>query len=509
MSRAKAHDPPVTFNVSGYEIASSGTGILDDNGGSLTFAATGPGQIDTTISATIGGMGDWVFDFDAAGSPANGNFILTGTNTRDGNIILNSPANDAFNSRTILRFSDASNLGVLSNQVTVNNKASLVSTADQTLAHTVNFSGGTIGVEAGTTLTIDDASLLSGATRSFGENFTQGTILLTDVAGAPTSGTTVIQSDLTVEVADVAALGDSNTNVQFQGGGGAQLLVTGTSTYTGRLIAERTSGESIVNVDSGITFTQTGDIAQEAGGNSSGKKPIFVKQGQGTLFIDRPTGITLPVETGTGGIRVDQGTLRVANSSGSATGGGYVRVMDGATLEAVDGSIIDPTNTTGTDDDTILILGDLSAGGSIGTLTIGNATDDDDVLQIAGNDGSTDFGGSLTIEFDGTSTDRVDVFGEIVLNLGLDSELILENFGSGALADTPYVFASYSTLSGTFDVITNNTGLTLDSSFGTGGIDYNYQSGNEIAVQFIPEPSTAMLALLGGFGLLVRRRRRA
>jgi len=55
--------------------------------------------------------------------------------------------------------------------------------------------------------------------------------------------------------------------------------------------------------------------------------------------------------------------------------------------------------------------------------------------------------------------------------------------------------------------ITNNTGLTLDSSFGTGGIDYNYLSNNEIAVQFIPEPSTALLAILGGFGLFLRRRR--
>jgi len=499
----------LTFSVSNYEIADSG-GTLDDAGGTLSFASNSGGNfdVDTTISATIAGTGAWEFNFDSGNSPDQGNFVLSGANTRMGDLTLNSPTNDKFNSRTVLRINNSAALGVSSNTITLNSKTILAANTDLTLNHTVAFSDGSLGADAGITLTVDDASLLTGGTRTLGGNFNQGTVLFTDVATAFTSGTTQLTEDVTLEVNDAAALGDSSTDVSFNGGN-ARLLVTGTSTYSGTIEAERRAGDqSTIEVSSGATFTQTGDIVKQLGGGSPAQQEgLVVKQGVGTLFIDRASGISLDPQGGTGGIRVDAGTLRVANTSGSATGNGYTRIMSGATLETVDGSIIDPNDVTGSDDDTVLILGNLAPGVTIGTLTIGNSTDNDDVLQIAGNDGTSDFGGSLTIDMDGTTNDRVDVYGEIVLNLGLDSELVLENFGSGAQDAFTYVFASYSVLTGTFDTITNNTGLALDSSFGTGGIDYDYLGGNEIAVQFVPEPSTAMLVLLAGFCGLARRRR--
>ncbi len=506
----------VTFTVGGYEIASSGGGSLDDDGGTLSLVAPSGSGTTTTISGTIGGTGAWEWSYDAANTPFTGTLNLTGANTRSGDLTLNSPTNDKTNSRTVVRFNSVSALGDTSNTVIVNSKTHLAAEADLTLAHTVSFSGGTLTATTGNTITIDDASLLSGVVRAFGGNVSGGTIEMTDVLGAPTSGTTEIQSGITLDVANAAALGDSNTKVEWEGGSGSQrLLVSGTSTYEGDFIAERLSGnnESHLEVASGVTFTLTGDLNQQGGGNSNGRRPIFVKKGDGIFVLERAGGSTMPVETGTGGVRVDAGTLVVANTSGSATGNGYTRIMTGATLNSRTGSVIDPNNSTGTDDDAVAIFGGtLAPGESIGDLTIGNSTDLDDVLTIGGNDGTTDYGGTLEIELDGATSDFVEVYGTLILDQGLDSVLRLENFGSGATADFEYVIASYDTLQGTFDQIVNHTGLSLDTTFGTGGIDYDYLGNSDIAVRLtatvIPEPGAVGFLVLALSGLALRRRRR-
>ncbi len=505
------------FNTSGYEITASGTGAIDDNGAALVFESIG-GDSTTTISAPIVGTGDWQFEHDqdtVGGGPIN-TFVLDGINTRDGDLTVKTSVNDNSQTRNILQFNTNDALGpdgASGNTIILESKTQLLAGEDLTLQHQVNSSAATAGglsAAANKTLTIDDSTLLVGTNRRFGGRVGEGTILWTDTTTAPTSGTTILNggSAWTLEVPDAAALGGSGTSVEWEGLD-QTLLVSGTSSYSGTLVLERGPGAgSLLEVATGITFTQTGDIVRQSGGNATGQVPVLRKTGEGTLFIDRATGITLAVGgTGTtGGISVEEGTLEVQNSSGSATGHGYVRIADGATLRARDGSIINPTNDNAGADDEIRIYGTLELGPGIASVTIGNSTDDNDSLFIAGNDGVTDFDGLLEIEFDGATSDFLDLYGTLTLDTGGDSILRLENFGLGAMDAQIYTIASYTTLNGTFDQIINNTGLTLDSSFGTGGIDYDYLGGSNIAISFVPEPSVGLLVLVGVGGLFLSHR---
>jgi len=248
-----------------------------------------------------------------------------------------------------------------------------------------------------------------------------------------------------------------------------------------------------------VTFTLDGQLTR------SNPDRDLTKTGAGSMILNSPNGSSLG-SGGNGGFVVDAGTVRIANTSGSATGVGYTTVTTGARLEG-NGIIQTEGNAASGTDDISVFGGTLAPGNSIGTITIGDSGGDSEQLFIAGNDGSTDFDGTLEIEFDDVTSDFLDVYGTLTLNTGLDSILQLENFNLGATANQIYTIASYDTLEGTFDQIVNNTGLTLDGSFGTGGVDYNYLAGNDIAVRFIPEPSTATLLLLGLAGLLRRRLR--
>ena len=112
-------------------------------------------------------------------------------------------------------------------------------------------------------------------------------------------------------------------------------------------------------------------------------------------------------------------------------------------------------------------------------------------------------GASIGFQFDALA-DRVNVVG--ALTLDTDSVLTLDAFGSGPAAGVPYTIMTAGSLSGTFGSIVNNTGLALDTTFGTGGVLYD-TTNDQIQVQFVPEPATMGLLALGGALALCRRRK--
>lgn len=485
----------LTFNTGGYTLADGG-GSIDDNGGGLAFTAPMGATTTTTIGATIAGTGDWNFNFDAnpSGAPI-ATFVLDGTNTRDGDLTLNDPPGAGGNRRLIVQFNSVSALGATSNSVNLNDRTRLMAGTSLTLQHTVVFGGtGTLGVVDGETLTIDDASLLSGDVR-----FENGTIALTDgtlsgnknfdLVGSGAGSSTIVRVDV------AGALGDGGI-VEFELGGGTQTLEIATDmTYDGTL-RTRTNNSAFVEVNPGVTFTLGGTIA------TANSARDLTKIGTGTWVLTADSPGFAP--GGAGGVYVNEGTLSVENPTGTGTGSGFLVVADGARLQG-DGII----NTDGLAGDEITVNGTIAPGTSIGTLTIGDSGNPDEDVTLSGA------GSTFEVEFDGINSDLLDVYGSLTLDS--DVVLSLNNFGSGAQIGQVYTIASYTSLTGTFTpgLIANNTGLLLDNTFGTGGIDYDYLSGGDIAVRFaaIPEPGTvallAIAAFVAGIGIWRRRSARA
>jgi hypothetical protein len=115
----------------------------------------------------------------------------------------------------------------------------------------------------------------------------------------------------------------------------------------------------------------------------------------------------------------------------------------------------------------------LAPGASIGTLATGATTLD----------------GTLLVEVSGAACDLLDVTG--LLTLGGTSVLDVD----GTLSEDVYIIAQYDSRLGTFGDLTD-----VDLAGYT--VDYNYASGNQIALVRVPEPGTLALLAAGLLGLV-------
>lgn len=121
--------------------------------------------------------------------------------------------------------------------------------------------------------------------------------------------------------------------------------------------------------------------------------------------------------------------------------------------------------------------GTLAPGNSIGTL----------------NASAVALAGTFQVEYGTASIDLLNVAG--LLNLAGASVSFINS--AGVLDGTSdYIFATYGSLNGAFNPGTAPAGYTINYAFG----------GNNIALVPIPEPASGLLAALGDFALLRRRR---
>jgi autotransporter-associated beta strand protein len=228
----------------------------------------------------------------------------------------------------------------------------------------------------------------------------------------------------------------------------------------------------------------------------------LIKNGGGTLSLDGPGSYA-------GTTNVNNGTLLVNNTTGSATGSGDLNIASGATLGG--SGIIAGATTT--------LAGTLAPGNSPGTITI----DGGSLELVAGGDYAFEIHDASAAA--GTGYDTTSLINGATLALSALSAasytinlLTLASLGPDAggnatgfnntLAYSWTLFSTESTISGfdAGDFVINNSGFS--NALGGGSFSVGLADGNtDIVVNFtpIPEPRAA---LLGGLGLLALLRRR-
>lgn len=178
-----------------------------------------------------------------------------------------------------------------------------------------------------------------------------------------------------------------------------------------------------------------------------------------------------------GGTTVSAGTLLANNTAGSATGSGFVIVNGTGTLGGTGsinaGSNNININATGT------ITG--ATNGTVGALTLTAAN-----LVFNGTDGSNL--ATYAVDISGSTSDLLALTGVFDLSGAFDQITF-----NGATDGSTYVLATYTSITGTFDV----SMPTMPA-----GYFLNY-GANQLELTPVPEPSTwvagaLVLAALGG-----------
>lgn len=228
--------------------------------------------------------------------------------------------------------------------------------------------------------------------------------------------------------------------------------------------------------------------------------------GSGTLVLSGDNSYT-------NGTVVEQGTLRVANGSGSATGSGTVTVAAGAKLTGT-GTIIPNTGTTA--GNTVTVNGTIQPGtdAATGTLTIGSSSPNATV--------SVNSSGTYRWTVSNVGSPSTAPGGSSATSV--QSELVV----NGNLTFTPGTFEVVGLSVANFDntqpyswrVATGTAGVSIGSTQPTfsvtglstgGGSFYLSSGGTAVFLNYapVPEPATVLLTCAAAAGIVQRIRRQS
>lgn len=317
-----------------------------------------------------------------------------------------------------------------------------------------------------------------------------------------------------INMANAAASRTAVSNINLTGG---TLSVTGNIVRTGGLGTETatiTVNGGSLNMNGNSIGTLAAPITLQAQSGTNTITGLAELNGGGLLTKSTTGALSLGNgNTYTGGTQVTDGTLLATNTTGSATGSGPVTVDATGTLGG-NGSIIAGSGSS------ITVNGTLDAGlpaassGSALALTVGGAGN----LALNGTTLFQLFTNANTGTLNGnTAADQVVVNAPSWSNVVFGASSIL-NITTGLTATTFVAGDSWKIFdwvgvaaSGTAPVQGVNgfnsiTAPTLDV-----GLDWDYSalfSAGTISVIVVPEPSRALLLMLGLFGICVRRRRK-
>jgi autotransporter-associated beta strand protein len=342
-----------------------------------------------------------------------------------------------------------------------------------------------------------------------------------NIGGAITGNTGSPNSDLVVDATTVN-LGSANTyngptyiqNVGVLNANVANALPTANGRTA--IIMNNTAGnvlnlgasQSIASLTGGANDAVTLGANNLTIGAAAGST-IYAGTISGTGSVTKDLASTLTLDqasTYSGGTTVNGGTLNVRNSTGSATGTGDVTVGASGTLSGT-GSIAPDANNS------IYINGSFVVGDS----TAGSPVASSFGLSTSGT-GSTVMGAGSSMSFDlfsnigdnsaiSSAADFVSLTGS--LDLTAASTLIITNpngLSGFALGDKWKLFSFASgSIVGAFTSINDSAlglGVGLYGSVTTDG------SGAYYVITNVPEPTRALLLMLGLLGIGLRRRRK-
>ena len=295
----------------------------------------------------------------------------------------------------------------------------MAGTGTQTIAGTGDNGDGYARVESGTLVL---AKTSTGSVHSVGRNNNVGLTITGGTAQLGGSGNDQIYVETHVnQTGGVFDLNGTSEGFRALTGTGGTVLNSAAATFS-----DLTLGQNSGAAD---TYTYAGSLT-----NGTGQLSL-TKTGAGTQVLSGScshSGLT----------SVGSGTLQVNGTVSQST----VTVGGGATLGGTGTVSGEVSVSTG---------GTIAPGASTGTLTIGTCLLD----------------GTLKIELNGASSDRLTVTGELdIMNAGL----VIETPGAGATQPV-YVIASYDTLTGA----TFPTEPVLPPGY---TINYNYQGNKQIAL---------------------------
>lgn len=450
------------------------TGTLNINAGTVALDDLGAGGDLSASSIVINNGGTFVFG-------PNGNADLADTATK---VTINTGG--------LFRFELGENYGgftldggefrIVRNGRNVNSNA------------VAAFEGATVYDVRSGTITSDESSGNAGLNQAGNATTPTGVLTKTTTGTVTIGGSIVIQGTLALQIKEgTLAMGLGN----FPSGGAAMVtmgdvLTNGTLEVTGT--GSTGTNRPFTLADGGGTFhVPSVDTNVAVNGTMSGSGSL-TKTGKGTLSVGG-------VNDYTGATVIADGVLEANNFAGSATGSGSVLVS--GTLSG-DGGII-----TGNDKD--IVINGILQPGFTGAIQGG------DFSLTAGVGGATIFGATSVSRFDLWSTvgadqsanpaaaDLLIAGGDFEITAGAILKLTNPNALTFQVGDVFRLFdwtgAGVRTGSWTIDSSDLNLGtFEIDSS--------NLYTSGTIAI-VVPEPSTALLAILGLTPCLLRRRRAA
>jgi len=372
----------------------------------------------------------------------------------------------------------------------------------------------------------------AGGTVSADFNVTGGNVTIGTGSGTAINMANAIAGQAVTSTIDLTGGSVSVTgNIVRTGGGGTE---TASATLDGSTLAM--NGNSVGDATNAITFAaKSGTLTGLAELNGGG---LLTKSTAGTLTMGNGN-------TYTGGTSVTAGTLEVVNTAGSGTGTGAVTVGTGAVLSGsgsiagattiAAGGILAPgvgntatSNQTMTFTNTGTSLSVADTGAIQLGLTTADTTDSAFASWFQANPGGTAAQYVTSVGGIGNTTwntghagdhDFITAAGTVVLGstATLDKRVVVSlNNATGLTYGSIFNLLDWST-AGTLDGTSLSTmassnfntldNVQLDALSGGLGWDTSLFDNYGILV-VVPEPSRAVLLLLGILGLMLRRRRR-
>jgi autotransporter-associated beta strand protein len=471
------------YNGSGSNINTMlGDLTVNVNAETTTFANGGSTTSSTNVSLTDG-AGSYKLTKTGAGSLTLGRTLIEALQLDAGTINLNSAAN-AFPAGVVV------NGGTL----VVNNSNGVLGAAS---SPDVQVNGGTIQLRSSTAAQTVGLDFNANATLDLRNNAST-TFQVESLVMAPAVDT------FTFNVNRTSGTGTGFTET-FQGPittqSAVQFNVTGGNSYSAAINATST-----ITLGGNITFNPTtANLAVAAVINDGASTFSLTKTGTGVLTLSA-------ANLYKGATSLNEGTLLVANSTGSATGTGTLTAAASTILGGT--GIIAPGSGNG-----VIVNGTLQVGGA---APVAGQT-----LTIATNAAATTINNLLTFDLfsgEGSGTlnalstaDRLLFTGNsngATVSLGASSVLgITTSIVSGWTPGSSWQLIDWAGLtpSGTFSNLTSTLGnfaslpdlSTLNLAWDVSAI---YSTG-VVSIVLIPEPGRAMLVLFGLLAFLMRRRR--